>query len=91
MGAANSSIAQLQTVFTQFQTDASTFFGNQATFNAKLTAFLASLGTSTGTTLSATDQATVNELVTNLGTLDTAADGLNTQLGSITLPTSPAS
>lgn len=86
MGAANSTIAQLQSAFTQFQTDASTFFGNQAAFNTKLTAFLSSLGSASGTVLSSTDQATVNELVTNLGTLDTAADGLNSQLSGITLP-----
>ena len=90
LGTTNVSIAQFATDFGKFQADATTFFNDQATFNASLKAFLTSLASgSGGTQLSAADQATINSLDGAISALDNQADTLNTALSGITLPAAP--
>ena len=91
MATTNVTLTQFFSDFGKFQTDASTYFTNQAAANAKILAFLQTLSSgSTGTQLSAADQATLNSLDNETQALDAQAEALNTAIGSINLPTPPA-
>ena len=73
MASTNSTIQQLATDFGKMQTDLTAFFAALGTFTTAVKAFVAAAASgSTGTTLSAADQATLQGL-------DTAATALDTQ------------
>ena len=92
---ANATISQVAAAVTQLQADFATLAQTESALAAKISAFIASVNSPSSTSvLSPADQATLDQLETEVPTLDTAVQGMNNALGAITIPapaTPPAS